>query len=262
MRFRLKSGLSLHYRTYGIGRTMILIHPIGLNGKFWKPLVKRLNHEFRLIVPDIRGHGRSDFSADSFDLNDMAADVVELTRAIGGSQSPIIVGCSMGGMIAQGFALQAPELTAGLVLANTSHIRDAKGRAAIEERAVATELGMSNVTDTTLLRWFDDAFRKANPKVIEEVREWLLSNDPVVHAATWRAMRDLNFGDQLKSIEKPALAIAGIKDRSVSIDQVKQISNTIPHCSFHEIDAGHLSPLELPDEFALLLREFVTTRVS
>ncbi|MDB5648660.1 MAG: hypothetical protein JWL62_180, partial [Hyphomicrobiales bacterium] len=50
------------YATQGSGRTSVLLHPVGLRGAFWSPVMQELQGEFRLIAPDLRGHGDSDTS--------------------------------------------------------------------------------------------------------------------------------------------------------------------------------------------------------
>ena len=55
MNFRTQSGLGIAYRSRGKGRTMVLLHPVGLSGTFWDPVVAELENDFRLITPDARG---------------------------------------------------------------------------------------------------------------------------------------------------------------------------------------------------------------
>ncbi|MYZ48591.1 alpha/beta fold hydrolase [Propylenella binzhouense] len=255
MRYRLKSGLSIRYKTRGIGPTMLLLHPVGLTGDFWDAVIARLETEFRLIAPDARGHGESDVPSGPFGLDDLADDAIELLRAVGAPPA-FVVGCSMGGMTAQGIALKAPELLRGVVSANTTHTRDEAGRAMIEKRALAAEKGMPGVIETTITRWFDEAFRAVRPDVVGPITECLLSADPIAHAWAWRAIRDLAYGGRLREVTVPALAIAGTTDRSASPDSVRKVAEAFGNGRFYEIDAGHLAPVEKPDAFAAALRDF------
>ncbi len=256
MRLKLSNGLSLAYRTRGAGRTVVLMHPVGVRGAFWDGVVRELEGECRLIVPDARGHGDSDAPPTPFDLDDLAGDVIELLRAVG--QPPaLIVGCSMGGMMAQAIACNAPDLARGIVIANTAHRRDDQGRATMEQRAAQAEKGMPIVLPTTLSRWFDAQAMVAKPELVARAREWLLEADPIIHAWSWRAIRGLSYTDRLQALTVPALAIAGLRDQSTPVAAMQAMARDIPNCAYREIDSGHLAPMEEPVRFAALLREFM-----
>ena len=234
---------------------MVLLHPVGLCGAFWDPVVAELEKEFRLITPDARGHGDSDAPAQPFGLDDLADDVAELIRAVG--QAPtIVVGCSMGGMTAQAISVRTPDLLAGVVIANTAKRRNDQGRATMEQRAQAALKGMPTVLHTTLSRWFDADLQLLRPDLVLKARDWLLAADPVVHAWSWRAIRDLNYATQLESMRRPAMVIAGLRDQSTPVSAMKDMAATIPGSDYHELDTGHLAPLEQPAQFAALLRAF------
>ncbi len=259
MFFRMRSGLSLSYRSRGAGRVMVLLHPVGLRGAFWDGVVCALEGEMRLIVPDARGHGDSDVPAAAFSIEDMADDVIELLRAVGGPGA-VVAGCSMGGMVAQAVALRAPGLLAGFCVANTGYTRNDAGRATMEARALAAFAGMPRVLDTTLSRWFSEAVRLRRPDLVQRARDWLLEADPVVHGWSWRAIRDLAHADTLPGVGLPALMIAGSDDQSTAPATVRAMADAVPGALYRELaDTGHLAPLERPDEFAALLREFAAT---
>ncbi|MDB5597308.1 MAG: hydrolase [Hyphomicrobiales bacterium] len=256
MRIRTSSGLSMAYATQGGGRSIILLHPVGLRGAFWSPVMDELQSEFRLIAPDLRGHGASDASLEPFDLDDFADDVADLVRSVG--QAPaVVVGCSMGGMVAQALAVRHPELLSGVVIANTGHRRNDQGRATMEQRARDAEKGMPGVLSTTLSRWFDADIQLTRPELVVLARDWLLANDPIVHAWSWRAIRGLDYADQLAGLKLPALAIAGLHDQSTPVASMKEMAGALPDCGYVEMDTGHLSPLEQPKAFASHLRDFV-----
>ena len=90
-----------------------------------------------------------------------------------------------------------------------------------------------------------------------KARDWLLAADPVVHAWSWRAIRDLDTGDRLASATVPGLVIAGLRDQSTPVAAMKDMAATIPRCEYREVDTGHLAPLEQPAAFAAHLREFL-----
>ena len=257
MRFRLKSGLTLNYQTRGQGQTIILMHPIGCNLQIWDGVVSVLEEHCRPIAVDFRSHGASDAGADPYSLKDLAHDVIELIEAVG-SPPAVFAGCSMGGMVAQAIACEAPSLVSGFVIANTGYLRNDAGRQMLEERAKAAEIGMPAVLETTLARWFNERYRLLNPEAVALARNWLLETDPIQHSHGWRAIRDLDYAERLVEVGLPALAIAGSDDQSVGPDAIKAMAAALKNCAYREIKgAGHLSPLERPAEFADLLLDFM-----
>lgn len=256
MRFRLSNGLSIRYKSRGMGRTVLLLHPVALRAEFWDPVVELLASEMRLISADTRGHGESDVPAKAFSLEDCADDFIELISAVGQPKT-VVVGCSMGGMIAQGIAAKRPDLVAGCIAANTVHKRTPQSLAVYEKRAEEALKGMEAGLNPTLSRWFDPQGMADNPGAVAFAQRCLQDADPIVHNWSWTAIRNLNFAEALKKSNVPVIALAGTRDLATPLDGVKAMAADVPHCTFQAIDAGHLSAIEKPAAFAEILRGFV-----
>jgi 3-oxoadipate enol-lactonase len=261
MMFRLSSGRGLAYATRGTGRSIVLLHPIGLDGSFWDEVVAVLSRHWRTISIDLPGHGHSDVPAPSPTLANLGADVAELIATLG--QPPVaLVGCSLGGMVAQAIALDRPDLVGALVLANTSHDRDAASCAALHKRAESALAGMPALIDETLERWFGAAYASVQPGKVERLRERLEAADPVVHAWMWHAIADLDHGERLRALPQPSLVIAGSDDRSVPVAATEAMARDLSHVETFSMTAGHLSPYERPDEFASLVTNFLARQFT
>lgn len=254
-----RSGLRLHYQTRGVGPVIVLLHPVGLRGAFWDPVIDALSDRFRLISPDLRGHGQSDVSATDFTLEDMAQDVIDLIAAVGAP--PVFVcGCSLGGMLAQAVTIANPQIVRGMVVISAGHSRDDAGRKAVLARAQAALAGMPAIVETTMERWFSAEAAKADPAMVAMVRTWLLEDDPVVHSRCWTAMAGLDHAASLGAIRAPALAIAATDDKSLAPSVVQDLAARIPRADYKEIaGVGHLSPLERPNDIAAMLGAFAET---
>src|SRR5512135_919959 len=112
----------MHYTRTGANRLpLILLHGLTANGTCWTALARALEREYDVIMPDARGHGKSSVPAYGYRYEDHANDVVGLIRALGLS-SPILIGHSMGGMIATVVAGRNPKLLRGLILADPSFL--------------------------------------------------------------------------------------------------------------------------------------------
>jgi len=257
MHFHLSNGLSLAYHVRGAGRIVLFLHPIGTRAAFWDAVVDRIAGHYRCITVDLRGHGDSDVPAQRFSLDDLAGDAIELLRMerAGGA---VIVGCSLGGMVAQGVALVAPELLSGLVFADTAYRQTPEGRKIAQQRAEDALKGMPGMLDSTLARWFPPPFLALNPPEVQACRAWLLEDDPVVFSWGWEAIRDLDYGERIKSIAVPSLVVRGSVDAASQRDGMQAMAKLLPRARYAEIEgAGHVAPLEQPEAFATVLREFL-----
>ncbi|MBL8989265.1 MAG: alpha/beta fold hydrolase, partial [Gemmatimonadetes bacterium] len=112
------SGVALQTIDRGTGPTVILIHGLGGRGADWTPQIDHLASRFRVVAPDLRGHGQSPKPAGPYAMRDLAADVAALIRRVGGG--PVhVVGLSLGGMVAFQLAVDDPALVRTLTIVNS-----------------------------------------------------------------------------------------------------------------------------------------------
>jgi 3-oxoadipate enol-lactonase len=115
---------SIHYREVGDrGPALVMVQGLSLDGRFWFDMPEQLANDpdkpWRVLVPDNRGVGRSDLPRRPWSMADMADDVAAVLDHAGVRRA-VIVGISMGGMIAQHVALRHPDRVTGLVLLATT----------------------------------------------------------------------------------------------------------------------------------------------
>jgi len=262
MRVRLSNGLALGYGVRGSGQAFVFLHPIGTRRALWDGVVDCLQDKGCCVAVDFRGHGESDTPPGAFTLAELAGDVIELMR-IREMAKVVVVGCSMGGMVAQAVAARAPELVSAVVLAGTSHTQTAQSAEAMRRRGREAAAGMPPVVESTIDRWFPPAYRQARPDSVERVRQWLLGNDPVVFAWGWQAIAALDHTQHLRNIKAPVLLVRGSLDASTPAERMRAMQEVLGNASYAEMpEAGHLAPLENPEAFAGLVRAFVDSRAS
>lgn len=260
MRFRLANGLALGYRSSGAGRVLVMLHPVGTKAEFWNPLIAELRGEYRCLAVDLRGCGESDTPSARFSLDELAADVIELLRRQE-IRDAVVMGCSMGGMVAQGMVLSAPDLFSAMVLTGTIHTQTPERRAIPLQRAKDCLGGMPPVIEDTLKRWFPPHFQAGNAAVVERVRNWLLELDPVVFAWSWEAIAGLSYGERLRHIKIPALLLRGSEDAAGQV--MPEMAQMMARGHFVSMPgAGHMAPMEQPKETAALLREFIRGEID
>jgi len=113
------NGINLYYETHGKGEWLVLIQGYGGSSGQWYRDVPFLSREYRVITFDNRGTGRSDKPDIPYTMAMMAGDIAGLLQAIGVDIAHVC-GASMGGMIAQEFALNYPDMVASLILRGTN----------------------------------------------------------------------------------------------------------------------------------------------
>lgn len=101
-------GCTLHYEEYGQGEPLVLLHGLGSSCQDWELQVPLFSRHYRVILMDIRGHGRSDKPADGYQIATFSADLLALLEHL--HTGPVhFVGLSMGGMVGFQFAVDHPQ---------------------------------------------------------------------------------------------------------------------------------------------------------
>ncbi|HVZ54821.1 MAG TPA: alpha/beta fold hydrolase [Pseudolabrys sp.] len=250
----------LDHEVIGDGPTIVFLHPIAMRGAFWRPVATLLKDRFRAVLVDLRGHGTNPRPQEPFSLDDLAADVIRLVRAKGWNPAAF-VGCSLGGMVAQGVAVHAPELVSGLVIANSTHRMTPQGVEVMSNRAQQALNNFASAVESDLLRWFSPDFSKAHPETVDQARQWALANAPRVVANGWRAIAGLNYESRLANVRQPVLAMTGSLDPASPPAQTQAIAQAFPNGRFLELTgAGHFAPLEQPEAFANAVRSLAEKR--
>ena len=137
MAFFQTSELKLYYETVGQGPPLLLLHGLGSSSQDWPLQIPDFAPHYTLLMPDIRGHGRSDKPAGPYHLTQFAADIRHLLAGLNIGPAHIL-GISMGGMVALQLALDTPQQVRSLILANTGRLRVCDPAKVSEDCADAT----------------------------------------------------------------------------------------------------------------------------
>ncbi|MBI4302458.1 MAG: alpha/beta fold hydrolase [Chloroflexi bacterium] len=149
------NGVELYYEVHGQGYPVVLINGFTGTTEGWTPQIAPLSSKYRLILHDVRGHGRSESppSADAYSPDIVAEDLRQLLDTLGVKEA-VVGGLSMGGYLSLRFHLRYPERVAALILADTgpgyrNPARQAAWNQQYEERAQALEkegkIGLAHV---------------------------------------------------------------------------------------------------------------------
>jgi 3-oxoadipate enol-lactonase len=262
-----KDGTRLHYEIRGQGEPLALIFGYGGSSRGWgEPFLKLLEARFRIVVIDNRGTGRSDQPEQPFSLADMAADAASVLDHAGIERAHLM-GISMGGMIAQEFALNHPARLRGLVLGCTmcglahSVPGDPEVLAAL---AVNPAEPMAPQVERLLAACCAKPFAaSASGQAVLRARVAEVMNYPMTPAHTyqlhWKAIEGFDVFDRLPKIKSPTLVITGTSDLLVPDANSDIIKERIPGARIHKLPgAGHVFFWEAPEETAEAVTQFLS----
>ena len=171
-------------------KVVILIHGLGLNRECWDWTVPALADRYRVIRYDLYGHGDSANPPETPSLSLFARQLARLMDHLE-IDRVAIAGFSLGGMIARRFAQDFPARAAALAILHSPHRRDPDAQAAILARVEqARTSGPAATVEAALERWFTDAYRAANPAMMDRVRGWVLANDIAIYHTIYRVLAD------------------------------------------------------------------------
>ena len=127
------AGAPLFFQQAGQGSALLLLHGLQVNGTMFEPIVPALAPHHQVVVPDLRGHGRSQDLSGPYDVPQLVADVIGLLDTLA-LQTVDVLGYSHGGAVAQYLAYTFPHRVRRLILACTYASNALSFREKIEDR--------------------------------------------------------------------------------------------------------------------------------
>ena len=250
-------GVRAHYRWDGLADKPVLLFSNGLGTDLtaWDGQIAAFSGRFRVLRYDQRGHGRSSVPLLPICIEQLGRDVVSLLDCLGVGRC-YFCGLSLGGMIGQWLAANAPERLAGLVLCNT-----AAKIGTLESWNARIDLvskgGMEAAIPLVLERWFTPAFQASSPEAIMRARNMLLSTVPEGYIATCAAIRDMDQREAVRNIHMKTLVVAGAYDAVTPPAEGKYLADHIAGASYVEVPGAHLSNVEAREEFNAAVLRFL-----
>lgn len=244
------TNFECHYEFENFGHDQVIIfsNSLGTDFSMWEKQVDILSHHFNILRYDTRGHGLSTNDKEALTIAELGQDVIELLDHLQ-LEKVTFCGLSMGGLIGQWLGINHPKRFEKIILSNTaSKIGNAEGwNARIEQVA---KNGLASILEGTALRWFTEDFRNNHSNEVDAILEKFAKNNLQGYCANCAAVRDADFSDQLQDIEVPTMIISGIQDEVTTVEDGKFIAKRIPDSRHFELNAAHLSNVELGEEFS------------
>jgi len=235
---------------------LVLSHSIGTDHGMWEPQIGDLIQHFQVLRYDTRGHGASDAPTGDYSIEQLGQDVLALTDELGLSRFAFC-GLSLGGAIGQWLGVHAPDRIERLVLANTAPKFGAPEQWEARIRMVR-EGGMPAILDLAMQRFFSSEMITRRDPLVQSTKSAFLGTNPIGYAGCCAALRDFDNTANLRQISAPTLVISGQRDVSTPwAGNGEILAKNIPHASALQLDAAHLSNLELPHSFSAAVAEFM-----
>jgi len=249
---------TIHYELEGSGPCLTLIHGVGSCLESWDGVIAALGPGYRFLRYDLRGHGQSARLPGPCRLDDFVDDLRRLLDHLEIARTHL-AGFSLGGLIAQAFALAEPHRVEKLVLISTVAGRTANERERVRQRAqTLAEQGATAHLAEAVERWFTADFIARHPEVLEERRRRSLDNDPDCYAAAYRVLAESDLAARLPGIAVPTLVMTGEHDAGSTPRMARLIAERIPDCRLHILHGlKHSVLIEAPDRTGRVMTDFL-----
>ena len=257
MAYVVNEGAKLYWDERGSGPPVLLIMGLSFTHEMWFRVMPAILGEYRAIVFDNRGMGRSDVPRGPYSMRRMASDARAVLDAAG-VESAHVIGASMGGMVAQELALRHPERVRSLILGSTSSSglfgkwpefrygpRQWRGRSREErERSLRSLL----YAQTTPAERIEEDLR------VRCACAWCYKGflNQLAGILMWSSHR------RLPRIAAPTLVVHGDQDRLVPPENGRAVASRIPGAKFELIrNAGHIAITDQPEKCVQVIRGFL-----
>jgi pimeloyl-ACP methyl ester carboxylesterase len=250
----------IFYEILGSGPPVVLLHPFPANHELWKPAAQALVSHYRVILPDLRGHGDSGIGEGPATMQKHAADIArvldheEVTRAA-------FVGVSIGGYVLFEFWRKYRARMEALVLCNTKAQSDtSEARASrLQAAAEVMERGTEPFFESMLPKLLGKTTYNTRPDLVGGALRMMRKMSPEDVAVVQRGMAERpDSVETLKTMNVPTLIVTGDEDIHTGAAEAELMRQHISGSQMKIVArAGHYSPWEQPEEVGKLVRQFL-----
>lgn len=224
---------------HGHGPAMLLVHGVGMRAEYWSNIEKDLAATFALTVVDLPGHGLNpafnELDPSLSRYTDAMAEVIAASQ-----QRVIVVGHSMGALIALDLATRYPEAVAGIGVLNGVYRRSTEAQQAIDARVA--ELSSLQPTDptATLERWFGKSPQGVNAQSAQNCRDWLADANLQGYRDAYHAFAkaDAPTDRALQQIRCSALFMTGALEPNSTPAMSESMSALVPDATCIVVDGA------------------------
>ncbi|MEK4004393.1 alpha/beta fold hydrolase [Paenibacillus sp. FSL H3-0333] len=253
-------GSNICYSDQGKGDVIVLLHGFCGSAEYWEKVIPSLTAHYRVIAPDLRGHGASDAPLGAYTIEQMADDVLSLLNALEIPEC-YLLGHSLGGYITLSFAQRHASRLKGFGLIHSSGYPDSEE--AKENRLKSVTMIQSEGIFAFVDQLVPGLFATgAEPRLLERAKEIGYKTPPQGAVGASLAMRERpDRRDVISATALPVLLVAGAEDSKVTPERTFTSDNrnitkvTLP-------GVGHMGMFEAPEQLAKIIKDFVQAPVQ
>jgi len=258
---RITSGdAEICYEVLGSGPPVVLLHPFPANHEFWRPVLQALVSRYRLILPDLRGHGESGVGEGPARIEKHAEDIARILDHADAGRVPL-VGVSIGGYIFFEFWRRYRGRVAAAVLCNTKAPADTpEGKASrLQAANDVLERGTEPFFRSMIPRLLGKTTRETRPDLVDGSLGMMQKMSPEDVAQVQRGMAERpDSVPTLKAINVPTLVLTGDEDSLTGPPEAELMNKNITGSEMKIVPrAGHFSPWEQSEQVGKILRQFL-----
>jgi 3-oxoadipate enol-lactonase len=256
-----RQDVRIGFEVTGTGRPVLLGHSFLCDRSMWRHQVPHLAEQWQVVNIDARGHGASSRLRGPCTMDDLVADALAVADHLG-IERAVWGGLSMGGMVAMGVALRAPERVSALMLLDTDSGSETAWRrfkyGALAQ--VVRMVGLGPVMGQVEAQMFGRTARRERPALVRDWSAGLMNRTDVpsilaINAAL-KARDDVT--SHLKTVDVPALVLVGSEDVSTPPARARRLADALPNARLVQIPGvGHLSSLERPEDVTEAMLAFL-----
>jgi pimeloyl-ACP methyl ester carboxylesterase len=250
-----RDGVALAYDESGRGDPpLVFVHGLACNRGFWPSQLAHFADRHRVIVVDLRGHGESDAPHERYRMQLLADDLAWTCEQLGVVR-PVVVGHSIGGLVALALAAAEPERVRALVMID-SVLLFPGDRAAVVHDVIAGLRGPD--PEGTLRDYYGRFF---GPYDDPELAAWVLDQavrtPPHVTSSVWEeSLTGWSDADALAGATAP---LSYLDTGTPNADLTRAAALRPEMIIGRTIGSGHFSPLAVPDQINAMLERFLAT---
>ncbi len=248
-----RDGMALAYEAAGSGGPpLVFIHGLACHRGFWASQMQHFAARHRVLAPDLRGHGQSDAPHQRYTMQSLADDLVWMCDQLE-YEHPVLVGHSLGGLVAMEAAAAQPGRFAAVVLVDSVLLPPGDRRGFVEQLVGSLR---TDDAEQTLRDYYGSFF---GPFDEPDVKAWILDEavrtPPYVSSSIWeQAMLSWNDEEALRRCTAPMLYL----DAGTPNADLGRISAIQPGLILgRTIGSGHFSPLVVPDQVNAMLDRYL-----
>lgn len=247
----------LNYRVQGEGKPIVLIHGYLENKSMWKKTAKKLSKQYKVLTPDLPGHGLSPVISETHDMEIVAREINKLLDSENISEA-LVIGHSMGGYVTLALADLFPKIVKAFILMNSSSLSDSQEKKDLRTRAMETaKKNLKGLIKMSVpLLFNEDNLDKLKKE--KKFAKKMASKTPLLGVlAALRGMRQrVDRSYLLNSFGGEIGIILGSKDRTVDPKAFKEVIPEKENVRVLELETGHMAYLEAFDETMEFIEEF------